>query len=208
MNPNKSKRIAITAGASGIGKSIADRLCAEGHKVVLCDIDRQGFGQFTQAKCIQADVAVEADVKHFMEQAISVMGGLDVLVNNAGVAGPTEGVENVSFEDWKQTLGVNLDGTFLATKYAVPELRAATGGSIINIASSSALFGTPMRSPYSATKWAIIGLTKTWAMELGKDNIRVNAICPGCVAGPRIEGVIEREAQKRGCAYGAYSTCL
>jgi len=126
------------------------------------------------------------------------MGGLDILVNNAGIAGPTALCEEVSIEDWRRTIDVDLNAQFYCTKYAIPMLKAAGSGSIVMMASNAALFGYPLRSPYTAAKWALIGLTKTLAMELGPHGIRVNALCPCSVEGPRIDGVIEREAAKRG----------
>ncbi|MEM7282284.1 MAG: SDR family oxidoreductase, partial [Pseudomonadota bacterium] len=119
-------------------------------------------------------------------------------INNAGVAGPSAPVEDVGFEEWQHCINIDLGGVFYATKLAVPRLRASGGGSIINISSTAGLFGYPLRSPYAAAKWGVVGLTKTWAMELGKDGIRVNAVCPGSVSGPRIDGVIERDAKQRG----------
>jgi len=114
-----------------------------------------------------------------------------------GVSGPIAHVEDIDPDDWDHCIAVDLNGTFYMTRRAVPLLRSAGGGSIVNIASTAGLFGVPLRSPYAASKWGKIGLTKTWAMELGPDNIRVNAVCPGCVSGPRIEAVIEKDAKKR-----------
>jgi NAD(P)-dependent dehydrogenase (short-subunit alcohol dehydrogenase family) len=125
-------------------------------------------------------------------------GRLDVLVNNAGIAGPTGRVEDIDPDAWQRTIAVDLNGQFYCARQAVPMLRAAGGGSIICIASTAALFGFPLRSPYAACKWAIVGFVKTLAMELGPEKIRVNAICPGSVSGPRIDGVIERDAASRG----------
>jgi NAD(P)-dependent dehydrogenase (short-subunit alcohol dehydrogenase family) len=124
---------------------------------------------------------------------------LDVLVNNAGISGPTAAVEDIDPADWDRTIAVDLSSAFYVTRRAVPLLRT-TRGSIVNIASNAALFGVPLRSPYAASKWALIGLTKTWAMELGPAGVRVNAICPGSVQGARIDGVIERDAMQRGMA--------
>jgi len=125
-------------------------------------------------------------------------GRLDVLVNNAGIAGPTAAIEAIEPADWERTIAVDLNGQFYCTRRAVPMLKAAGGGSIINIASNAAFFGFPLRAPYTACKWALIGLTKTLAMELGTHRIRVNAICPGSVQGPRIDRVIDRDAAERG----------
>ena len=120
------------------------------------------------------------------------------MINNAGIAGPTAAVEDVEVADWDRCIAVDLNGLFYMTRLAVPLLKQAGGGSIINIASTAALFGYALRSPYAASKWAQIGLTKTWATELGGDNVRVNAICPGSVSGDRIDAVIERDAKERG----------
>jgi NAD(P)-dependent dehydrogenase (short-subunit alcohol dehydrogenase family) len=145
-----------------------------------------------------ADVGLAADVDSVFSDLGKRHGRLDVLVNNAGIAGPTAPVEDVTVADWERTIAVDLNAHFYATRLAVPLLKASGGGSIVNISSSAAFFGYPLRSPYTASKWALIGLTKTWAMELGPHKIRVNAICPGSVKGQRIDTVIERDAQVRG----------
>jgi NAD(P)-dependent dehydrogenase (short-subunit alcohol dehydrogenase family) len=126
------------------------------------------------------------------------LGGLDVLVNNAGVAGPTGGIETLSLADWERTLAVNLTGQFLCVRQAVPRLRKGSDPSIINLASAAGHLGMPGRSPYSASKWAVVGLTKTLAIELGGDGIRVNAVLPGAVDGPRIRAVIAAKAKALG----------
>jgi NAD(P)-dependent dehydrogenase (short-subunit alcohol dehydrogenase family) len=137
-------------------------------------------------------------VDRLFDEAMAWMGGLDVLVNNAGIAGPTGPVESMSIADWDRTLAINISGQFYCTRRAVPLLKAAGGGLIANLASVAGLFGYPLRSPYAASKWAVVGYSKTLAMELGGDNIRVNAICPGLVEGPRIEGVIRARAEAKG----------
>ena len=123
------------------------------------------------------------------------LGGLDILVNNAGIAGPTGGVETLSLFDWERTLAVNLTGQFLCIRQAVPRLRQGREPSIINLASAAGHLGMPGRAPYSASKWGVVGLTKTLAIELGRDGIRVNAILPGAVDGPRIRSVIAAKAK-------------
>ncbi len=132
------------------------------------------------------------------EQVASDFGALDVLVNNAGVTGPFAGVAQISIADWERTVAVNVNGTFFVTRCAVPLIRAAGGGSIINISSIAGRFGYAFRSPYSATKWAVIGFTQSLAKELGPEKIRVNAILPGFVAGPRHE----RNARDRAALLG------
>jgi NAD(P)-dependent dehydrogenase (short-subunit alcohol dehydrogenase family) len=136
------------------------------------------------------------------EAVDTTLGGLDVLVNNAGVAGPTGGVETLSLADWERTLAVNITGQFLCARLAVPRLRRGNGPSIINLSSAAGHLGMPGRSVYSASKWAVIGFTKSLALELGADGIRVNAILPGAVDGPRIRAVIAAKAQALGTPIG------
>jgi len=192
----------ITAGASGIGGAIAKRFLQRGYKVHVCDIDQAAVDRFLQensgATATLADVANSTQVDQLFSDLEQLYGRLDILVNNAGIAGPIARVEDISTVDWDRTLAVGLNGAFYVTRRAVPWLKKAGGGSIINMASSAAFFGCPLRSPYVAAKWALLGFTKTLAMELGPFEIRVNAICPGSVSGPRIEAVIERDATQRG----------
>jgi NAD(P)-dependent dehydrogenase (short-subunit alcohol dehydrogenase family) len=194
--------ILVTAGASGIGGTIAKAFRREGCRVHVCDISAPAVERFLAdnpgATATVADVSAAAEVDRVFADLKRHYGRLDVLVNNAGIAGPTALVENISVDDWDKTIAVDLNGQFYFTRLAVPMLKANGGGSIINISSSAAFFGFPLRSPYTAAKWAMIGLTKTWAMELGPHKIRVNAICPGSVKGRRIDQVIERDAQARG----------
>ena len=198
----ENSRVIVTAGASGIGRTIAETFLSNGSQVFVCDISEKDVNDFNsknpEGNALLADVSDTSQVENFFDKAVKTMGGLDVLVNNAGIAGPASPIEDISPRDWEKTLSVNLNGTFFCLKAALPQLKKAGGGSIINIASSAALLGYPLRSPYSASKWAMIGLTKTVAMETGPYNIRVNAICPGSVSGPRIERVIEKDAVSRG----------
>jgi len=194
-------RVVVTAGASGIGKTIAETFSKTGSKVLVCDISEQAVKEFNEANsgvAVLADISDVHQMETFFDEARKRLGGLDVLVNNAGIAGPTALIEDIDPNDWEKTISVNLNGLFYCMKYALPMLKQAKGGSIINIASSAAMMGYPLRSPYSATKWAMIGLTKTIAMEAGSFNIRVNEICPGSVNGPRIEQVIKNDAKTRG----------
>ena len=196
------KTVLISGAASGIGRSIAEAFIAEGAQVHICDLWPDAIAEFLTANpgatATQADVSNTADVDRVFADFSEKYDHLDILINNAGISGPSAAVEDVATDAWDHCLAVNLSGAFYMTKHAVPLLKQAGGGSIINMSSSAGLFGTPMRSPYAASKWGLIGLTKTWAMELGPHNIRVNAVCPGCVSGPRIEGVIERDAKERG----------
>jgi NAD(P)-dependent dehydrogenase (short-subunit alcohol dehydrogenase family) len=144
------------------------------------------------------DVSDEVQVARLFEVALQTLGGLDILVNNAGIAGPTALIEDISLQDWHQCLGVNLDATFLCARQAARILRKQGSGSIVNMASTAGLYGFPRRAPYASAKWAIRGLTKTLAQELGPAGVRVNCICPGSVAGERIDRVIAAEAKKTG----------
>jgi NAD(P)-dependent dehydrogenase (short-subunit alcohol dehydrogenase family) len=192
----------VSAGASGIGSVIAQTLMAQGASVLVSDIDSDRLSQFLadhpDARGTTADAGSWSDTQNVFSQIQSTFGRLDILVNNAGIAGPTAAVDEIEPDDWERTIAVDINGAFYAMKLATPMLRAAGGGSVVNIASNAAFFGFPLRSPYAASKWALIGLTKTWAMELGADRIRVNALCPGSVSGARIDSVIERDAASRG----------
>ena len=210
MNMTQSLQTAmvlVTAGASGIGRVIAESFLKCGATVHLVDISQTAIdecladnAEFSQSQLSASvcDVSDQSQVSQLFDNFKQTHHRLNVLVNNAGIAGPTAVVEHIANDDWQKTLDVNLTGAFTMTRLAVPLLKQDGGGSIINISSNAGLFGLPLRSPYVASKWALIGLTKTWAMELGPFNIRVNAICPGSVAGPRIDRVIERDAAERG----------
>ena len=192
MDHIKNLKIVITAGASGIGAEIAKTLSEAGGQVIICDKDQSSLDAFTQNNpkviAVKADVSNEEEVLSFFIAVKEHFGEINALINNAGIAGPSAKLEDTDLKDWKQAMSVNLNGTFLCSRSAIPLLKLSDGGSIIN---------TPLRSSYSASKWGLIGLTKTWAMEYGAANIRVNTICPSSVNGERIERVIEREANYR-----------
>jgi NAD(P)-dependent dehydrogenase (short-subunit alcohol dehydrogenase family) len=194
--------VIVTAGAAGIGRVVAEAFLENGAQVHVCDVAEERLAQCRAALpaigATLADVSDPAQVDRLFDEAQARLGGLDVLVNNAGIAGPTAPVEQVTPEEWQRTLAVNLHGQFYCARRAVPLLRAAGGGSIVNLSSNAGLLGFPLRAPYAASKWAVIGFTKTLAMELGADGIRVNAVCPGKVEGPRIEAVIAADARARG----------
>jgi NAD(P)-dependent dehydrogenase (short-subunit alcohol dehydrogenase family) len=195
-------RVLVTGGGSGIGRTIAQRLTEEGARLHVCDVSTEALRElsavFPGVSGTLADVGSEADVDRLFANVSAHLGGLDVLVNNAGIAGPTAAVDEIALGDWQRTLDVNLTGPFLCARRAVPLLNQAGGGSIINIASVAARLGFPNRSPYSASKWGLIGLTQTWAMELGPVGIRVNAILPGIVAGDRQDRVLQARAAVEG----------
>ncbi len=191
----------ISGGAAGIGRTIARAFLADGYDVHVCDASSTNVEDFVAenpaASATIANVADAAQVETVFADLDDRYARLDVLINNAGIAGPTAHVEDIGIADWDECIGVDLNGIFYMTRLAVPLLKQRSGASIINIASTAALHGYPLRSAYAASKWAQVGLTKTWAMELGPDGIRVNAISPGSVEGPRIDAVIEREAAER-----------
>jgi NAD(P)-dependent dehydrogenase (short-subunit alcohol dehydrogenase family) len=201
----EGKRALVTAGASGIGLAIAERLVGAGARCLVCDIDAEALAAYAaahgRALAVKADVADEAQVEALFAQVQRELGGLDILINNAGISGPTLELAELSLADWKQTLAVNLDGHFLCARAAIPLLRAAGGGSIVNMSSIGGRLGYPKRSAYAAAKWGIVGLTKTLSMELGPHNIRVNVIQPGMVEGPRVERVMREKAAAAGMPY-------
>lgn len=203
IKPNT--RVLVTAGASGIGRAISDALIACGCRVHICDIVDSFLEDFKTAHptmyTTKADVSSDADVERLFADVRAHLGGLDVLVNNAGIAGPTGGVEEISPADWRRTIDICLTGQFLCAHHAVPMLKKEGGGAIINLSSAAGRFGYAFRTPYSSAKWGVIGFTQSLAKELGPNNIRVNAILPGIVEGPRMTGVIDARAKQLGVSY-------
>ncbi len=198
----KDLRVLITAGAGGIGLRITESFLAEGARVHVCDVDREALAKLkashpkvTSSVC---DVADRMQVGALFKEAISALGGLDCLVNNAGIAGPTGPVYEINPEDWDRCLDVCITSQFNCTRLAVEYLRQSKNPSIINLSSAAGKFGFPNRSPYAAAKWGVVGFTKTIAMELGQFGIRANAILPGTVEGDRIRRVFEAKAQIAG----------
>lgn len=199
-------RVLVTAGASGIGLVMAEMFSSQGARVYICDISESKLQEAKKslpiAESTQTDVAHAGQVDRLFDQIESRFGGLDVLINNAGIAGPTAPLEEIAVEQWSRTIEVNLNGQFHCLRRAIPLLKAAGGGSIINISSVAGRLGYPLRTPYASSKWAIIGLTKSLAMELGPHYIRVNALLPGLVAGDRIRQVIEAKAEASSRSFG------
>jgi NAD(P)-dependent dehydrogenase (short-subunit alcohol dehydrogenase family) len=198
-------RVLVTAGANGIGLAIARAFVSEGARVHICDVDdaaltalQQSDPVLTSSRC---DVSDRSAVETLFKDVQHALGGLDVLVNNAGIAGPTAKVEEMHPEDWDRCVSICLTGQFNCTRLAVPLLRQSTNASIVNISSAAGRLGFAMRTPYAAAKWGVIGFTKSLSIELGPDNIRVNAILPGLVAGDRQRRVLEAKAQQRGISY-------
>jgi len=196
------KKVLITAGASGIGLAIAQAFHRDGARVYICDVDaaalERAVGELPGILSRVCSVGDRAAVTAMVADAAQRLGGLDVLVNNAGIGGPTRPVHELEPADWDAVVSVNLTGTFDVTRNAIPHLIGSDCGVVINMSSAAGRFGYPNRSPYSATKWALIGFTKTLSIELGKHGIRVNAIAPGAVAGDRAERVFQGRAQASG----------
>lgn len=195
-------RVIVTAAASGIGLQTALRFAAAGAKVFVADVDaaalQKALQQYPALRGMACDVASETAVQTLFDQALPALGGLDVLINNAGISGPNAALEDIRFDAWRECLSVNLDSAFLCSRLAIPVLKQQRRGCIINLSSTGGLFGFPRRAPYACAKWAIRGLTRTLAQELGPFGIRVNCICPGSVEGERINRVIAAEAAQTG----------
>ena len=191
----------ITAGGSGIGWSIAKAFLDTGAQVHICDVDEGALKRIAEThpglKATRVDVSDEDAVNQWFDTALDDMSGLDVLVNNAGTKGPTGYVEELQLSDWQKCLNVCLDAQFLCVKRAAPVMKSQRSGSIINISSTAGLYGYGLRTPYAAAKWAVIGFTKSLAIELGPYDVRANAICPGAVEGERMERVAQAEADSR-----------
>lgn len=201
----EGQRVLITAGAGGIGLAIAERLIEEGSNVLVCDVDEERLSAFAKrfpdAHTFDADVSNDDAVETLLQHAQAKLGGLDSLINNAGIAGPTGGVEDVDPDEWRRCIEVCLVGQFLCAHFAVPLIKQAGGGAIINMSSAAGKHGYAFRTPYSAAKFGVIGFTQSLAKELGQDNIRVNAILPGIVEGPRIDAVIAARAEQTGVSH-------
>jgi len=199
---HRGARAVVTAGASGIGRAIADRLISQGCHVAICDISDEELASYSAAHpehlAVKADVSDELQVNRFFEQVGNELCGLDILINNAGIAGETGQIENLDADAWRRCVNVGLTGHFLCAAQAVPMIRAAGGGSIVNISSVAGKFGYAFRTPYASVKYGVIGLTESLAKETGGDAIRVNAVLPGIVEGPRIQQVIAARAVTEG----------
>ena len=197
----KNKKIIISAGASGIGWAIAKVCLSKGAYVYLCDISEKNINKIKKHSLnnkrlfsYTLDASDEYDVESFFNNIQKKTKKIDALINNVGIAGPTGTIEKLSSEDWERTLKVNVISHFYFTKLSIPMLKKNRRGAIINISSGAGIMGFPLRSPYAASKWAVVGMTKSLAMELGKYKIRVNAICPGTIKGNRMVRVIKDKA--------------
>lgn len=205
-------RVLVTAAGSGLGRVVARRFHAAGARVVACDIDGDAVAQLASeldgAFGIAADAGVEADVGRVFDAVTTHLGGLDLLVNNVGIAGPTSAAEDVTLEEWDACLRANLTSHFLFARAAIPGMKGQRSGLIVNISSGSAKVGLPLRLPYVVSKGAVLSLTTNLARELGPFGIRVNAILPGAIRGPRIERVVAAKAQALGVPAAEYERSL
>ncbi|MDA9980232.1 SDR family oxidoreductase [Yoonia sp.] len=196
-----TQRILLTAGAAGIGRAIAEAFLADGADVAICDVDSDQLAAMQEAYPTliagQVDVTNEAEMDAFLQQLKERWQGIDVVCANAGTGGPAGRIETLDFDEWQHCVATNLHGSFLTCRWAARLMRAQGSGLICLTSSTAGQMGYPLRSPYASAKWAIVGLTKTLAMELGEAGVRVNAICPGAVEGPRMDRVIENEASAR-----------
>jgi NAD(P)-dependent dehydrogenase (short-subunit alcohol dehydrogenase family) len=193
-----SQRVLITAGASGIGKEVAAAFTAKGARVCVCDIDTNALcaaaAEIPGLETIVCDISKRADIERMVPDAVERLGGLDVLVNNAGIAGPTAPVEEADPDQWEAVMKIDVIGTFYVTRLAIPHLKKSAAGSIVIMSSVGGRFGYPNRSAYCTAKMGLIGFAKTLSRELGAYGIRANAIAPGAVAGERIERVLQGRA--------------
>lgn len=197
-------RVLVTAGAGGIGLETARAFAEEGAKVHVCDVDGAALEALAASDPAitqsVADVADRPSVDRLFDDALSALGGLDVLINNAGTAGPTAYVDEIDPADWDQCVSICLTGQFNCARLAVPHLKQSSNASIINLSSAAGKFGFGLRTPYAAAKWGVIGFTKSLSVELGPFGIRANAILPGLVAGDRIQRVFQGKARARNVA--------
>ena len=207
MNQKKllNKKIIISAAADGIGWSIAQACMSSGALVYITDKNKKALENISKHHLYEKQLFLDRvntnnaqEVENYFIKIKDKVNNIDALINNVGIAGPTGKIEDLDIKDWQETIDININSYFYYTKHSIPLLKNEKGGSIINLSSTAGLFGFPLRSPYAASKWAVIGITKTLAMELGKFNIRVNAICPGSVSGDRMKRVIEAKAKSLG----------
>ena len=207
MNQPKllNKKIIISAAADGIGWSIAQECMSNGALVYVSDKNKEALDNISRHDLYEKQLFLDRvnthnfqEVENYFNKIKDKVDKIDALINNVGIAGPTGKLEDLDINDWKQTIDININSHFYYTKCAIPLLKKNNGGSIINLSSTAGLFGFPLRMPYAASKWAVIGMTKSLSMELGEFNVRVNAICPGSVYGDRMKRVIEAKAKSLG----------
>ena len=201
----KGLRVMVSAGAAGIGLAVARAFVREGARVAVCDVDATALQALATSDpalhATRCDVSQRSEVASWFSAALAHLGGLDCLVNNAGIAGPTGKVDAIDPQDWDRCIAIDLTGQFNCVRLAVPALRASANASIVNVSSLAGRLGFALRTPYAAAKWGVIGLMRSLAVELGPDHIRVNALLPGIVAGERQQRVLSAKAQARGVSF-------
>ena len=197
-----NKKIIISAAADGIGWSIAQECMLNGAIVYISDKNKQFLDEISKHDLYEKQLFLDRvnahevqEVENYFNKIKNNVDSIDALINNVGIAGPTGKLEELNINDWKETIDININSHFYYNKFSIPLIKKNNGGSIINLSSTAGLFGFPLRSPYTASKWAVIGMTKALAIELGEFNIRVNAICPGAVSGDRMKRVIVAKAK-------------
>ena len=200
-----NKKIIISAAAEGIGWSIAQECMQNGAIVYLTDKNNESLDKISKHDLYEKQLFLDRvnahdaqEVEDYFNKIENKVDSVDALINNVGIAGPTGRLEELNINDWRETIDININSHFHYTKFSIPLIKNNNGGSIINLSSTAGLFGFPFRSPYAASKWAVIGMTKSLAVELGEFNIRVNAICPGSVSGDRMKRVMEAKARSLG----------
>lgn len=197
-----TKRVFISAGAAGIGRVIAEHFLAGGAEVAICDADANAVREFAsdhpETSNYVADVTSEPEMARVFEELDTKWPHVDVICANAGTGGPAGQIEDLDYEEWQRCIATNLHGAFLTCRWAARRMKSQGSGLITLTSSTAGIMGYPFRSPYAAAKWGIVGLTKTLAMELGPYSVRVNAICPGAVEGPRMDRIVQKEAEARG----------
>ncbi|AET92422.1 short-chain dehydrogenase/reductase [Burkholderia sp. YI23] len=208
LKPQPGLRVLITGAASGIGAAMARAFVQADARVVICDVDAAAVDAFTSTSTSLYGCVADVSDPDQVDQAVAFtersLGGLDLLINNAGIAGPTGAIEEIDAQQWERTVTTNLNGQFNFLRQAVPLMKATSGhASIITMSSVAGRLGYAFRTPYAATKWALVGLTKSLAIELGPSNIRVNAILPGVVEGERMDRVIAARAESLGVTVDA-----
>ncbi len=198
-------RVMVSAGAGGIGLAIARAFVREGANVSVGDVDADALQAIAasdpELHACSCDVSDHDAVQRWFAAANERLGGLDCLVSNAGIAGPTGAVEAIAPDDWDRCIAIDLTGHFNCIRLAVPALRASANPSIVGVSSLAGRLGFALRTPYAAAKWGVIGLMRSLAIELGPDRIRVNALLPGVVAGPRQKSVLTAKAEARGVSF-------
>jgi len=201
----KDLRVMVTAGGAGIGLEIARAFVREGAKVHVCDVDASSLDALSKSDSTiswtACDVSSREQVAKLFDEGLAKLGGLDCLVNNAGIAGPTGKVDEIDPAEWDRCIAIDLTGQFNCARLAVPHLRRSKNASLMNVSSLAGRLGFAMRTPYAAAKWGVVGLTRSLAIELGPDNIRVNALLPGVISGARQERVLSAKAKARGISF-------